>query len=82
MDRRIVIESEDRVLTLRLVGGIKDRRIDCLSMKKGTFPRPCKLLDPDLREVLTSTPWSAILIPGSLSILVILAFLALVLWTK
>lgn len=38
--------------------------------------------DPDLREILTSTPWSAILIPGGLAILVVLAILALVLWTK
>jgi len=51
--------------------------------EKSTSPaRPGKLLDPDLRELLISTPWSAILIPGSLAILVILAVVALVLWTK
>ena len=38
-----------------------------------------KPTDPDFSEVLTSTPWSAILVPGGLAILVILAVLALVL---
>ena len=41
-----------------------------------------KPTDPDLSEVLTSTPWRAILVPGGLAFLVILAVLALVLWTK
>lgn len=56
----------------------------CASIdEKSTSPAPPgKPPDPDLREVLTSTPWSAILIPGGLAILVILAVLALVLWTK
>lgn len=38
--------------------------------------------DPDLSEVLTSTPWSPIVIPGGLGIVVVLAVLAVVLWTK
>lgn len=38
-----------------------------------------KPTDPDLSEILTSTPWSAILVPGGLAILVILGVLALVL---
>ena len=41
-----------------------------------------KPTDPDLSEVLTSTPWRPILGPGGLAFLVILAVLALVLWTK
>lgn len=51
--------------------------------EKSTFPTlPRKPPDPDLREVLTGTPWPAILVPGGLAILVILAVLTLVLWTK
>lgn len=37
--------------------------------------------DADLREILTGTPWRAILVPGGLAILVILAFLTVVLST-
>jgi hypothetical protein len=63
----------------------QDRRntVDASNTHKSTSQLSCplcasKATDPDLSEILTSTPWSAILVPSGLAILVILAVLALV----
>jgi len=58
--------------------------VDASNTHKSTSQLSCplcasKATDPDLSEVFTSTPWSAILVPGGLAILIILAVLALVL---
>ena len=45
-------------------------------------PDPTRAPDPELREILTGTPWRAILVPCGLAILVILAVLAVVLWDQ
>ena len=57
--------------------------MDASNTHKSTSQSSCPLCaskptDPDLSEILTSTPWSAILVPGGLAILVILAVVAFV----